>query len=534
MSKRLIALLLALVMCVGLLAACGGNGDDTTGSTETKGNETPGSTGAAYVRPDMTGVKIEHYAKDNPDMDYETTWLYGQVEKLLGVEIDYIEGADGAMLIAEHKPPQLMSVNGMSSTDVGYGDDGAIVNIYDHLDKMPNVKAWLEDPANAANVEKWTAREGVMYHIPVSEANSVGGIGNIYTFLYREDIFKANNLTWPTNQEEFVNVLRTLKNLYPSSYPFVLRNLNKTMPSYFGHLWGGSHVLNGWYNSIFTMGADGKYYLGTTSQVYKEMAQFVKDLLAEGLMHPSTMTISAEEWQNALANGTSFITYDKVDRLPILNPAGLTQDANYRLIAGAPFNFGSYAKTTNVVSTAFGNEPTTTYAYMIGNTANIDNVCKYVDWLFSEEGRLLTNWGIEGESYEVDTEGNKTFKADFIANNGGNLNKTGLNHYAMCGVTDFKATIASYEDYIADSLTLATQYMTGGVVQPVLKYNETEQATFDTYRKPLYDYALGEFCKFILGQRDFAEWDQVTQELKNIYHYDEVLKIHEDAAARAK
>ena len=443
MSKRLIALLLALVMCVGLLAACGGDG---------------GTTGANSTPVDLNGAKLVIHAKTNTDYNPGDTWLYKQINKLLGVEIQYVEGADGKMLIAEGKPPELTSVDGLASTDIAYGEDGAFVNIYDYLDKMPNVKAWFEDPANAANVDKWTVREGVIYHIPISEVNGVGGVGNIYTFLYREDVFKANNLTWPTSQEEFVNVLKTLKNLYPSSYPFVLRNLNKTMSSYFGHLWGGSHVLNGWYNSIFTMGADGKYYLGTTSQAYKEMAQFVKDLMTEGLMHPSAMTISTDEWQNSLANGTCFITYDKIDRLPVLNPMGRELDANYKLIGGAPFNFGSHAKTTDVVSTAFGNEPTTTYAYMIGNTANIDNVCKYVDWLFSEEGRLLTTWGVEGESYEVDAEGKKTFKADFLASHGGRLIKSGLNQYAMCGVMDFDAEVASYEDFVVDSLNIAIEY----------------------------------------------------------------------------
>lgn len=533
MSKRLIALLLALVMCVGLLAACGGNGDGTTGSTETKGS---GESTGEYVRPDLTGVKIEYHVKNTSDYNGGETWLYKQMQKLLGVEINYIEGADIKLMVADKKPPELRYCNSFSTTDIGYGEDGAFINIYDYLDKMPNVKAYLEDPANAADVEKATIREGVMYQLPIGMEGSETEVANLYTFLYRKDIFDANNLTWPTNQEEFVSVLRKLKELYPNSQPFVMRNMTKNMQGAqsFAFLWGeGSHLIQSVYNTVFTLGSDGKYYLAATSQAYKEMAQFLKDLMAEGLLHASTMTITSDEWQAALVGGTSFITYDKPERLPYLNPIGQEQNADYRLVAGAPFNFGSYAKTTSEVATSYANVPTS-YFYMIGNTDKVDDVCKFVDWLYSEEGILMCNWGIEGESYEVDAQGNKHYKDGFIANNGGSLAKTGLNNRDMVGHSDFNAFLDSCVDYIADSVVLASEYSSKAPEQYFLRYEEDELTIFDTYKLNLYNYALAQFSKFVLGQRDFSEWDKVTEELKATYHYDDLLKIHEDALARVK
>src|SRR5690606_30747112 len=32
---------------------------------------------------------------------------------------------------------------------------------------------------------------------------------------------------------------------------------------------------------------------------------------------------------------------------------------------------------------------------------NIEDAMKYMDWLYSDEGAEVTNWGIEGVSYEV-------------------------------------------------------------------------------------------------------------------------------------
>ena len=64
------------------------------------------------------------------------------------------------------------------------------------------------------------------------------------------------------------------------------------------------------------------------------------------------------------------------------------------------------------------------------------------------------------------------------------------------------------------------------------KDNEEEQAVWDTYAETLYTTAQGEWSKFALGQKDFAEWDSFLQLLKDSYHYDEVKAIHDSALER--
>lgn len=156
---------------------------------------------------------------------------------------------------------------------------------------MPNVKAFIEDPANASDVTKYTVREGVMYCLPVHTEQVV----DPYIFLYRKDLFEKHDLQWPTNQEEFVAVLRKLKEEYPSSYPFVMRAINGNMQSIMGfsHLWGATHLNQGAYNTIFTLDENGEYYMAQVGENYKEMCQFLNELMNEGLMHPSCATMDA-------------------------------------------------------------------------------------------------------------------------------------------------------------------------------------------------------------------------------------------------
>lgn len=529
MTKRLIALLLALVLCVGVLAACGPKDDPTTESN--KGNESTGTvTEGPYVKPDLTGVKITYYAPDDTDVVMEDTWLDSAIEKYLGLDLEIVEGADLTGLYAAKKAPELLYLNAYSHTDIQLGEDGAFINIYDYLDKMPNVKKYLEDPANAANVAKYTVSEGVMYYLPITQN---GGNAGKYAFLYRKDIFEANNLKFPTNQNEFVDTLKKLKEIYPDSMPFVMRNMTKHMQGAqaFGHLWGGIHLLMGNYNTIFTLDADGKYYLGATSNAYKEMAQFFKELTDQGLMHQSSMTIGTTDWYTAMGNGKSFITYDKVDRLPDMNKNIKALNPDAVCVAGAPFNFGTYAKTATVVSTSFA-AAATGYAYGIGETANKENVMKYVDWLYSEEGQIFTNYGIENESYKV-VDGKIDFIDSFLEAQGG-LKKAGLWCPWLSGVTDFKAYIASADETIAESLEVAAPYEFQSPTQVALQYNDVEKLVWDTFATSAYNYALAEFSKFILGQRDFATWDDVNKELETTYHLKELLQIHESALARVK
>ncbi len=530
MTKRLLALVLALVCCLSLFAGCGDNSNSGN-----EGNFNPDLEN--YEAPDLTGKIINIYAWENSDFDPVKSWLKGAIENELGCTINYVPldsfSQQIATMMAEGDVPDLTFSNVYNNTYDTYGEDGAYINLYNYLDLMPNVKAFIEDPENASDVSRLTVSEGVMYCLPVHSEKQV----DPYIFLYRSDIFEKHGLEWPTNQEEFTAVLRKLKEEYPNSYPFVMRGINGNMQSLMGfsHLWGATHVNQGAYNGIFTLDADGNYYMAQVSESYKEMTTYLKGLLDEGLMHPSCATMDAATWYESFASNTSFITFDKTDRLPVMNRTGQSLNPDFQVKAAEPFNFGSYAKTADKVSTSFapGIGSGTTFWYAVGNNENVEQTMAYLDWLYSEEGVQLTNWGVEGESYEVDADGNKKFIESFLAEQKG-LTMAGLRQPGLCGVRKNDSWMASLSAEDAASLELALQYVEGDPAQHLLRYNDEEQMIYDTYALSCFNYAQTQLSKFLLGQRDLAEWDQVLGELKAKYHYDELLEVHNSALARVK
>ncbi len=536
MLKKLIALFLAMVFCFALLVGCGGNGNETTSATNdaTAGTEaTTEATEPVYTTPDLSGVKITLYANPYSDGDYEGSYANTIVEEKLGVNVEVIELDEFATniknMLAEKKPPELMFVTNYTHANwAEFGVDGAYINFMDYIDQMPNVKAYLADPANAAQVEKFMYSDTELYALPVSGA----GDSTACAFLYRKDVFEKNNIEVPTNQEEFVAVLRKLKEIYPDSMPFVMRKMTGNIEGAMnlGFLFGASHVNRGKYGTFMVLNEDGEYYMAQTSNAYKEMAQFIADMTAEGLMHASSMTIDNATWIETLASGTSFITYDKIDRIPQLTQAGAALDPECQLAAFAPFNFGTYATETDTVSTSY-TAAATSFAFMVGETAIVDDVITYVDWLYSEEGILMTNWGIEGESYEVLADGTRTFKEGFLESKGG-FAASCLRTGGMCAYQMFDNFLDTCDEEMAKGLEMAQEFTGKTTRQYALIYNEEEQLVWDTYAEALYSAAQSEWSKYVLGQKSFDEWDTFQKYLEDNYYYNEVKAIHESALER--
>ena len=529
MLKKLLAGILALVCCLTLLAGCGDNG----GGEETFGNVD--SNLVDYQAPDLTGKTVNLYAFANSDWDPYKSWLMPKIEEALGFDLNYVEldsfSQQISTMIAERDVPDLTFSNTYSDQWESYGDDGAYINVYSYIDMMPNLKRFLEDPKHKNDVTRYTTREGALYAIPLYTPEA----SDPYVFLYRKDIFDANNLTFPTNQEEFVATLRKLKELYPKSYPFVIRSINGNMQGVqaFSHLWGGTHVLQGNYNTIFTLDENGEYYMAQISNAYKEMGMFLNELTSEGLMHPSCATMDTASWYESFSSNTSFITFDKTDRLPMMNRSGQALREEFQVVAAAPFNFGSYAKETDEVSTSFepGIGSGSGFWYAIGYNENLQTTMAYVDWLYSDEGMLLTNWGIEGESFEVDENGERKYIQSFLDTYGG-LIGSGLYQPGMVGERMEGAYRASLNEFDSASLELGLQFRGKHSPQHMIRYNDEEQIVYDTYALALFNYAQSQWQMMYMGRRDFSEWDQILEEMKTKYHYDELMEIHNSALKR--
>lgn len=533
MLKRTLALILALVLCIGILAGCEQKPAQTSTPAETtepnKPAETTVPTETTPTEPEKLyfedGLVIEMYSPSD-----QGEYFHNMLKEMLNLDLnchtmDNFEEQYG-LLVSDNKIPALTYVNGDFFGNQ-YGPDGAYINVLDYLDQMPNLKAALE--ANPAYVERWIQPNGEMYHIPCINLN---GDRIIYGYFYREDLFEKHNLTWPTTREELETVLRELKKLYPESYPMAIRNMGGAHASAlvdWGIAFGAKLQFPGRNGAYATLNNEtGKWYEGATAPEMKEMVTWLRDMMKEGLVHPSGCTMSAAEWNAYLNSGTSFISFDRVDRVPIINGEGVKTDENFTMVGAAPI------KMSDASVEAYNAPSISPYSYLVAaNAENLDDVLAYVDWLYSEAGVLATNYGIEGDTYTLAEDGTPVWTDACKAESQPQTDRGLAAKGGAYGIFDFNSFMAWQGDAVQRTYEVVCANATVTDYYVAVTYNEEEQKIADTYGEAYNTFTKGELIKFMLGERDIAEWDAFAQEASTTYHGAELVAIAQSAWDRA-
>ena len=182
MLKKTLALLLVLVMTVGVLAGCNETKDPNTDNPSNENGEL-----------NFNGETLDVYLAANNDLDVEGSYADQIISKAVNLnlvfhELDNFDAQYNPML-AEKKIPSLTLRNSWTVENNKLGEDGAMINIYDHLDKMPNVKAFMETEDGKLFAGNVSAADGVLYAVPLVET----GKAATYGYIYRKDVFDANN-----------------------------------------------------------------------------------------------------------------------------------------------------------------------------------------------------------------------------------------------------------------------------------------------------------------------------------------------------
>ncbi|NLA52483.1 MAG: extracellular solute-binding protein, partial [Alcaligenaceae bacterium] len=167
----------------------------------------------------------------------------------------------------------------------------------------------------------------------------------------------------------------------------------------------------------------------------------------------------------------------------------------------------------------------------------IDACLKFIDYLYSEEGSTLINWGIEGVSYTVEPDGTKKW-TDAITNDPEFRLQDKVFVYAIPTWGSWPK-IMDYDAWASIELTTDEakqahenywQADTGILVPPLL----LSQQEGERYSQIMTDVntALSEnFVKFVMGTRPLSEISRLPQEIKDM-GIEEAMEIYQRAYDR--
>lgn len=465
------ALLLVSALFVGLLAGCGGSGGNGAASKEN------GSGNEAAAGNDNAPITFSFFSAD-PSPNW--TGMKDEIGKVItektGVTLD-AEFAVGdpqqkvALIASSGEYPDLISAKNDISKLV---DAGAMLDLTDLIDKYaPNIKKVLGDSIKRA---RYSDEDHAIYAIP-----TYAGVGQEY--------FQAGGgfeLQHRAVAEAGYPEIRTVKD-----YENVIKNYIEKHPTDENGNKNIGLTLNAddWYMYItvtnpafYTTGSpdDGEYAIDVDTQkvtyhfrrpAEKEYFRWLNHMNDIGLLDPESFVQKYDQYKAKIATGRV---------IGLIDQDWAYGDAEKALKAAGKFDqgYGHYPVTLTEEYKETSFWPT---GFMAGYGIGISKDCKdpvraikFLDYLASDEGQVLLNWGIEGKHYKVENGKRVIPKeiSDRKVNDATNFAKeTGIGLYNTLGV--------HYGDGVKDPS--GNYYTTNFPEQIQNSYNEVEKKTLAAY-----------------------------------------------------
>jgi len=517
--KKLITLTLATVMLLAL-CACGGNG--TVGNSEVSYDIPEGK-----VIPDDAVVNIT--IQSHSSWPYNENWkVWEYIKESVGgtLDLSVIPTSDfktkfPLIMAASDELPDLINFQGKHSSFANYCSQGAFLAFDDYLEFMPDyVEFWENVPED----EKWMqdvrkSFDGKIYYSPT---HGLERSTNIRGWLYRKDIFEKHNLKTPETMDELYEVCKTLKELYPDSYPFSIRSGFNNI-SVIGSSWKPNFMTGVYYDF-----ENEKWCYGATEPVMREIVEFFKKMVEAKLVPEDFFTINSAMWEELVSTDRGFIMPEYQVRIDFFNNIARKNNPEFTMAACLPPR-AENGMGLNMLN-KYNFDPT---GYAVCNTRDegrIANAFRILNWFYTDEACELVSWGKEGETYEI-VDGEK----QFIAEEGQNVQS--LYGFNTLG-SHIRHDPASIDVSISEEQASVTDFLLDNTyphLNPThyLEFTDEQDAKRADIITMLGSFVSENVQKFILGQKPMSEWDEFSKELSE-FPIDELLAIYEEAYNKVK
>ena len=566
MKQRILALLLAAMMLVALIAGCGNTAVSDEASTaeapaeasvisaveapsdEPAEDSTVASTDEAAVAESPVEVVLP-IAEEMITLDWFTGdigYLWSmmddinenitlqELEKRTNVHINWtfadFEGQQCALMIASGDWADVIdNANAQYPGGVEAGvADGVFADLTEAIDDwMPNYKAYLDaDDTLRRNCTNIDGRINFISKIYTEEAPIMWGP------LVRADW--AKDLGYDPAEldtyDEYYDVMMAMKSEYNMDNG-VFRLLASGVNIYGGLTYGYGIDGSLWTgkNEYPFYAEEGVVKFGALEDGFKDYLKMMNKWYESGLI--STDFVSNTDRDMFAAGGATGefgLFYANVNHLT--NLYGQATDEGFEL---APLPEPTVNEGEELhFSGSFYNRFSDNCMVILNETEYFEEICRFTDYLFTEEGATLMNYGIEGTSYDV-VDGEIQINKDWFANcptmpRAGNYNNV---RTGMLGAGIYTCLLdywGFYNNYYSE-IQLKTQEVWATRTPATLK-ESWEMPVFvtnymtveDTSNANHYLSDIGTYLEqmvpaFILGQKDIeAEWDDFVQNQKDM------------------
>ncbi|TVY11173.1 extracellular solute-binding protein [Paenibacillus cremeus] len=400
---------------------------------------------------------------------------------------------------------------------------GMFLAVTDYLDVMPNFKKVLDQNPEIKKVMV----DGKLYGLPVMASWKLR-YGQVP--LIRDDIMKKLNLQAPTSFDELYQVLKKFKEAYPDSYPLTFRNGIANFLPYMAFALGSGYTI---YFDPDVSG--GKYVYGPAHpEDFKPVLAYLNKLYSEKLLDPDYAVNTQQTWQQKLSTGKSLFYYDNSTFALAFTQTLQAKEPNakfeqMRLMKNAKGQVRNYE---------YPKDWWNLYA-VSSKVKDPKSVMKFMDWMYSDEGVKVTNFGVAGEHYKVENGNPVVLDSVLKAYAGKNDPYHAMQSALGTGLLAF-ATYIDERPQVAispgdlDKWSKLMEQDKGYYRAPLDPPFTKEELDKLKQLKSQVDTAVQqEMDKFIMGTRSLNEYDDFAKQIVSKGALD-IEKIYNDANARLK
>ena len=411
MKRKVVSLMLVSAMVAGMLAGCGSDSGSSKGgsSTETGSAAEASSSGeTADDADDKSPITFEYFNADGKNGNWDNP-VAKAITEATGVTLDvsYPVASQGdakedvALMIANDEYPDMIYAKG-SATDLYQA--GALIDMTDLIEKYgPNIKKMY-----GAEMEKlkWSQDDPGIYQLSYAGVNqktlTTGGSCQIQWAALKENDYK-----YPKTLDEYEKMIKS----YLAAHPKTEDGLDMIGITMSASDWHWMITLGNPAGLIADASPDnGQWIIDDEYNVHykhvtdeeKEYFKWLCRMYNEGILDPNFATQTDDDYIAKVASGrvvaitdaewhysqceNTLVADGKVDQTYVGLPVTLREDQVEKALL--------YQGTT--------------VGWGIGITKSCEDpvrAIKFLDYLCSDEGQILYHWGIEGENYFLDDNG---------------------------------------------------------------------------------------------------------------------------------
>ena len=548
MKRKVVSLMLVSAMVAGMLAGCGSDSGSSKGgsSTETGSAAEASSSGeTADDADDKSPITFEYFNADGKNGNWDNP-VAKAITEATGVTLDvsYPVASQGdakediALMIANDEYPDMIYAKG-SATDLYQA--GALIDMTDLIEKYgPNIKKMYGSEMEKL---KWSQDDPGIYQLSYAGVNqktlTTGGSCQIQWAALKENDYK-----YPKTLDEYEKMIKS----YLAAHPKTEDGLDMIGITMSASDWHWMITLGNPAGLIADASPDnGQWIIDDEYNVHykhvtdeeKEYFKWLCRMYNEGILDPNFATQTDDDYIAKVASGrvvaitdaewhysqceATLVADGKVDQTYVGLPVTLREDQVEKALL--------YQGTT--------------VGWGIGITKSCEDpvrAIKFLDYLCSDEGQILYHWGIEGENYFLDDDG-QPYRTDEevakaqsdpdYAKNTGIDNYTGFPIYGTGSYSEdgFPYTPTTKESVIANYNTaekegceaMGFEMLTDMFAQPE-EFDLLPYSALWAYQQPqelaekqtiLDEIAWPGLVKCVTGTEDEfdANWESMVQEL---------------------